>query len=159
MKKGVQATVDELARPIIEGMGLELVEVEWVKEGAGRYLRLYIDKEGGVTMDDCVAVSRAVEARLDEVDPIPDSYHLEVSSPGVERPLKTDADFARFAGQQVAITTFGPVAGQKRFVGELVGLLDGQVRLKVRPAGKHQSGTEIAIPRDQVARAHLHVDF
>lgn len=155
----VETTVDNLVRPLIEPMGYELVDVEFVREGGRRFLRLYIDKEGGVTLDDCQAVSRAVEARLDEVDPIPDQYYLEVSSPGIERPLKRDADFARFAGKMVRVSTFAPFEGSKRFVGELLGLADGAVRLRLQPQGAGDPGREIAIPRDQVAKAHLYVEF
>lgn len=158
MPNKVEALVEGLARPVVEGMGLELVAVEYVREGGRRYLRLYIDKPGGVGLDDCEAVSRQVEALLDREDPIPDSYSLEVSSPGIERPLRSDADFERFAGRMVRVTTFAPVGGRKRFTGELVGLRDGQVRLLVRPDGKGQP-QEVAIPREQVARARLHAGF
>lgn len=158
MAERIVTLVEELARPIVEAMGLELVDVEWVKEGGRRFLRLYIDREGGITLDHCEAVSRSVEAKLDEVDPIPDNYYLEVSSPGLERPLKREADFHRFAGHMVRITTYAPFAGRKQFVGELQGLVDGQVRLRLQEKAG-QPGGEIAIPRDQVAKAHLHVEF
>lgn len=150
--------VEDLARPIVEAMGLELVEVEWVREGGRRFLRLYIDREGGVTLDDCEAVSRSVEAELDRLDPIPGSYYLEVSSPGLERPLKRDADFVRFAGRKVRVITYAPVEGRKEFVGELLGLVEGQVRLRL-PASRQEPEREVAIPRDQVAKAHLYVEF
>lgn len=149
--------VEEVARPFLEERGLELVGVELVKEGANRYLRVYIDKEGGVTFDDCEAVSRAVDARLDELLPNPPYEFFEVSSPGLERPLKRDADFARYAGRTVAVSTYAPVDGQKSFVGELVGLVDGNVVLRLTQ-GKVQ-GREIALDRKLVASARLHVDF
>lgn len=140
-------------------MGLELVDVEFVKEGGRRYLRLFIDKEGGITLEDCTSVSRAVEVRLDELDPIQEPYTFEVSSPGLERPLKRDADFARFAGQMIRLSTFAPIDGQRAFVGELLGIADGQVRLRLRPESKEQPASEMAIPREQVAMARLYVEF
>lgn len=156
-KRDVSAMVDALARPLVEGLGLELVEVEWVKEANRWYLRLYIDKPGGVTLDDCEAVSRAVDERLDQADPIPERYFLEVSSPGLERPLKRDADFARFVGQTVEVSTYAAVEGQRHWRGELLGLVDGAVRLRVA-TGKGQT-REIAIDRAQVALAKLYVEF
>jgi ribosome maturation factor RimP len=153
--RSVEAVVEELARPLADQLNLELVDVEYVMEAGRRYLRLYIDKPGGVTLDDCEALSRLMSDRLDEVDPIPDQYYLEVSSPGVERPLKRDTDFARFAGQKVEVSTFAPVNGQKVFVGELVGLVDGQVCLRLTE-GK-QKGQEACLDRKQVARARLRV--
>lgn len=149
--------VEDLARPFVEERGLELVGVEVVKEGANRYLRVYIDKEGGVTFDDCEVISRAVDAKLDELLPNPPYEYFEVSSPGLERPLKRDADFARYAGRMVAVSTYAPVDGQKSFVGELVGLVDGNVVLRLTQ-GKAK-GTEIALDRKQVSSARLHVDF
>lgn len=153
--KSVQAVVEELARPFADELNFELIEVEYVKEGGHWYLRLYIDKPGGVTLDDCEAMSRLVGARLDEIDPVVDPYFLEVSSPGVERPLKDEADFARYAGQKVEINTFAPVNGQKVFVGELLGLIDGQVRLRLSE-GK-AGGSEVGVDRKQVAKARLRV--
>lgn len=152
-KRDVVATVDRLARPLVEGLGLELVDVEWLKEGGHWYLRLYIDKPAGISHDDCEAVSRVVGEELDKADPIPEHYLFEVSSPGIERPLKKDADFARFAGQPVEITTFAPIDGQRRHAGILVGLRDGQVRVRLA------QGKEIAIDRAQVAQARLRVEF
>lgn len=154
----VEATVESLARPILEPMGYELVDVEFVREGGRRYLRLYIDKEGGVTLDDCQGASRAVEARLDEVDPIAEPYYLEVSSPGIERPLRREVDFARFAGRMVQISTFAPVDGGRKFVGELLGLVNGHVHLRLS-SGAGGPAREVAIPLAQIARARLHVEF
>lgn len=155
--KSVEELVEEIARPLVEERGLELVGVELVKEGANRYLRVYIDKEGGVTFDDCEVVSRAVDSRLDEQMPDPPYEYFEVSSPGLERPLKRDADFARYAGRQVTVTTFAPVDGQKLFVGELVGLVDGNV--VVRLSEGKQKGQEIALEHKQVASCRLRVEF
>lgn len=155
--KPVEVTVEELARPLVEAQGLELVGVELVREGASRYLRVYIDKEGGVGFDDCETVSRSVDAKLDEVWPDPPYEYFEVSSPGLERPLKRDEDFARYAGRVVAVTTYAPVDGQKLFVGTLVGLVDDHIVIRLTK-GK-ESGKEFSLDRKQVASARLHVDL
>lgn len=156
-QKNLEAMVEGLAQPFADAMGLELVGVELVKEGANRYLRVYIDKEGGVSFEDCEALSRAVDAKLDEILPNPPYEYFEVSSPGLERPLKRDADFARYAGRMVTVTTFAPVDGQKSFLGELVGLIDGSVTLKL-VEGKAK-GEQLALDRSQVASVRLYVDF
>lgn len=157
IEKQLDLMVEELARPFVEERGLEMVGVELVKEGANRYLRLYIDKEGGVNFDDCEAISRAVDAKLDAILPYPPYEFFEVSSPGLERPLKRDEDFARYAGRMVAISLYAPVDGQKSFVGELAGLIDENVVLRLTQ-GKDK-GKEIALDRKQVSSARLHVDF
>lgn len=151
----VESLVEEIARPIIEGQGLEFVGVELVKEGANRYLRVYIDKEGGVSFDDCEGVSRAVDAKLDEVMPNPPYDFFEVSSPGLERPLKRDEDFARYAGQLVALSTYASIDGQKLFIGELVGLIDEHVEIRLTEGKK--AGTVVRIPRKQMAGCRLHI--
>ena len=149
--------MEELARPLVEDRGLELVDVELVKEGANRYLRVYIDKEGGVSFEDCEAISRAVDTKLDAALSNPPYEFFEVSSPGLERPLKRDEDFARYAARKVALTTFAPVDGQKLFVGELVGLVDGNVVIRLTE-GKAK-GQELSLERKKIASARLHVDF
>jgi len=131
---------------------LELVDVEYTKEGPDWILRVFIDKDGGVGLDDCEKVSRRLSSRLDEVDPIPGSYSLEVSSPGLERPLTRDEHFTRFAGRLVHIKTYAPYQGKKEWEGKLLGLEDGAV---VVEAG----GQVNKIPRDQVAKANLAVEF
>ncbi|BDG59398.1 ribosome maturation factor RimP [Caldinitratiruptor microaerophilus] len=158
MSNKVEVLVEDLVRPVVEAMGIELVAVEYVREAGRRFLRLYIDKPGGVNLDDCEAVSRRAEVLLDQEDPIPESYYLEVSSPGLERPLRKDADFERFAGRRVRITTYSPVGGRRRFEGELLGLSEGRVRLRVAPQGKGEP-EEVAIPREQVASARLRAEF
>jgi ribosome maturation factor RimP len=155
--KTIEALVEELARPIAEEHGLDVAGVELVKEGANRYLRVYIDKEGGVNFEDCESVSRALDPKLDEALPNPPYEYFEVSSPGLERPLKSDDDFARYAGQTVAIATFAPVDGQKLFIGELVGLVNGEVVVKL-PEGKTRGHT-VSLERKRVSSARLHVDF
>ncbi len=110
---------EELLLPIIGQHGFELVDVEYVKEGGNWYLRAYIDKPGGITVDDCELVSRALGDLLDEKDFIEESYILEVSSPGLGRPLRKDKDFARSIGEEVEVKTFRPINHQKEFTGIL----------------------------------------
>lgn len=110
---------EELLQPIIEQYQFELVDVEYVKEGGSWYLRAYIDKPGGITVDDCETVSRALSDLLDEHDFIEEAYILEVSSPGLGRPLKKDKDFARSIGEEIEIRTFRAINHQKEFTGIL----------------------------------------
>ena len=111
---------EQLLLPIIESHGFELVDVEYVKEAGNWYLRAYIDKPGGITVDDCEVVSRAFSDILDEKDYIEDSYIFEVSSPGLGRPLKKEKDFARSIGEEVEIRTYRAIDRQKEFIGILV---------------------------------------
>ena len=111
---------EELLLPIIESHGFELVDVEYVKEAGTWYLRAYIDKPGGITVDDCEVVSRAFSDVLDEKDYIEDTYIFEVSSPGLGRPLKKEKDFARSIGEEVEIRTYRAIDRQKEFIGILV---------------------------------------
>lgn len=129
-KSNTEKKVLPLLEPIVAERGLELVDLEFVKEGANWYLRVYIDKEGGVSIDDCEAVSRALEAKLDETDPIEQAYVLEVSSPGIDRPLKKNADFIRFQGEIIDVKLYKAVDGQKQFQGKLLGLNDGVISLE-----------------------------
>lgn len=115
----VTETVKNIAGPIVEELGLELVDVEFVREGRDWYLRVFIDKDGGVTLDDCEAVSTPLSDKLDELDPIPQSYFLEVSSPGVERPFKTDRDFEKAIGDYVRVKFYKAVNGRKTVEGIL----------------------------------------
>jgi ribosome maturation factor RimP len=152
VKPKIAATVEELIQPVIEDGGLELVDVTFTKEGNGWYLRIFIDKPGGVGIDDCQNISRKVDQILDEKDPIPQSYTLEVSSPGIERPLRKLADYDRFSGSLAKITTYAPLEGKNSFRGRLIGLRGSDVVLSV-------NGSEIIIPFEQVAGAHLEVEF
>ena len=110
---------EELLLPIVNEYQFELVDVEYVKEGSNWYLRAYIDKPGGITVDDCEAVSRRLSDLLDEHDFIDDAYILEVSSPGLGRPLKKDKDFARSIGEEIEIKTFRPIDHEREFTGIL----------------------------------------
>ena len=151
--KGRELTeqVARLVEPMLTVEGYDLVEVEVVGSGPRTILRLFIDKPGGVTLDDCASVSEAVDAILDVEDPFESSYTLEVSSPGLDRPLRKPADFVRFTGRRVRIKTYGPVDGagaRKVFPGVLRGIEGDRVRVDV-------DGTEFAVPLEAVAKAHL----
>ena len=138
-----------LAEPVAAGCGCEVWDVEYVREAGAWYLRLYIDKPGGVSIDDCEAVSRALDPILDEADPIPTSYIFEVSSAGAERVLKRPGDFERFFGEQVEVRHYQPVQGVKSHTGELVSRSeDGAVTIRV-------NGDEISFPSAQVAQVRL----
>ncbi len=144
MKKNIQQTVTELVSPVVENLNYELVDVEYVKEGANWYLRVYIDKPGGISIDDCQAVSEQVSDLLDKNDPIDQSYYLEVSSPGLDRPLKTEKDFTKYKGELVEVKVFQPIDGKKIFEGELVGLKDNFIVI-------NQDGHDVQFERDKVA--------
>lgn len=125
----IAEAVKEIAEPIIDGLnaGIELIEVEYIKEGSDWYLRLYIDKQGGVTLDDCQLVSEALNDILDEKDLIKSKYIFEVSSPGIDRPLKTDRDFQRYKGEDVEVHLYVPVENSKIFIGKLVGRENSEI--------------------------------
>lgn len=148
----VSAVIEELSAPIIEEMGLELVDIEYVKEGGRQILRVYIDKPGGVTHNDCEDVSKKLDILLDEKDPIPQSYYLEVSSPGIERPLKKLKDFQRFTGYTIRITSFVALDGRKKFVGKLAGIEENNLIIE-------EKGKTFSIPLNHVASARLHAEF
>lgn len=152
----VTEVVEELAAPIFQDLGLELVEIEYVKEGKSWFLRVYIDKETGVDIEDCGMVSERLGEKLDEIDPIPHNYFLEVSSPGAERPLKKAKDFEKAIGKNVFIKTYEPIDGEKNFEGQLLEF-DGQT-IKVDVKIKTRKKT-IEIPYEKVANARLAVIF
>lgn len=152
----VTEVVEELTQPILKELELELVEIEFVKEGKNWFLRVYIDKENGVDIEDCGIVSERLSEKLDELDPITQNYFLEVSSPGAERPLKKAKDFEKAIGKNVFIKTYEPIGGEKGFEGELLDY-DGQtvkVEIKIKTRKK-----VIEIPFEKVASARLAVIF
>lgn len=151
-KQNIVSRVEELVLPILESADFELVDVEYVKEGPNWYLRIFIDHPEGIDLDDCEFVSRKVEALLDEEDFIKESYILEVSSPGIERPLKYEKDFIRFAGEQIMVNTYKPINGRKTFKGLLQGLDGKDIIVK-------EDSEEIRLPLSDVSHAHLVVDF
>lgn len=141
-KESTTAIAARLAQPLLEQMGLVLWDLRFEKEGSLWYLRYFIDKDGGVTIDDCESFSRAVEKKLDEADPIDQSYTLEVSSPGIERELTKDWHYEACMGQEVSVLLIRPVDGTREFVGRLTGrseegitvLLPGDVEMTFRPS-------------------------
>ncbi len=152
-KKDYEARTEAILIPIMEKHGFELVDVEYVKEMGNYYLRAYIDKEGGITIDDCEVVSRELEAILDKEDYIEESYILEVSSPGLGRPLKKEKDFARSIGKEVDIRLFKSVDKVKDFTGVLV----DYDPLKVIIALDDETTVEFA--RKDIALIRLSFDF
>lgn len=130
-KQEIEQHCTELVMPIIEAHGFELVDVEYVKEGADYYLRVYADKEGGITIDDCVLISRSLEEKLDAADRMTDAYILEVSSPGLTRPLKKDKDFKRNLGKKVEVKLYRAVDGVKEFEAYLDGYTEETVTLRI----------------------------
>jgi ribosome maturation factor RimP len=150
MQDDILARIEPVVTGIVEYAGLELVHIELRREGAGLILRLYIDKEGGVGLEDCARVSRQVSAQMDVDDPIHGHYTLEVSSPGPDRLLSRDRDFERFTGHRVRVTTHAPIDGQRNFIGRLEPPGSGTVQLAL------EDGRSVTIPRDQIAKARLH---
>ncbi|RIV29356.1 ribosome maturation factor RimP [Alicyclobacillaceae bacterium I2511] len=155
-KERVTDIVERLAEPIVSTAGVELVDVEYKKEGDSWYLRVFIDKPGGVDLDDCGRVSEALSDLLDEVDPIPTAYFLEVSSPGAERPLKKPRDFQQAIGSYVSVGLYEPMDGQKTFAGVLVHYDESGLTLAVKKVTKTH---EVVIPTARVASARLAVQF
>ncbi len=148
----VERLVGQWVESIVEDSNCELVDVNFVKEGPEWVLRVFIDKPEGVGVDDCQDVSMQLSERLDQEDPIPQAYSLEVSSPGLERPLTKEQDFQRFAGEMVKVRTYSPLNQRKNFTGKLLGLESGMVQLEL------DDGV-VNIPYEQVAKAKLHVEF
>ena len=146
----IVARTEELVTPIIEENHFELVDVEYVKEGANWYLRVYADKEGGINIDDCVLISRALEAKLDEEDLIKDAYILEVSSPGLGRPLKKDRDCERNLGKAVEIKLYKPLEGCKEFEGILKDYSKDDVRIETGEREYTFSRKDIAVIRQAI---------
>ena len=144
----VVAEVEAFVQPVIQEMNLELVEVQFRREGGGWILRLFIDREGGVTVDDCAALSRQVSAYLEVEDIVEHAYTLEVSSPGVERPLKRQEDYVRFSGRKARIKLRDSLDGQRVFIGILGGLKDNILLLDV-------DGQHMEIDLGAIARARL----
>ena len=144
--------VASFAKPIVEEHGCELWDVEYVREGSEYFLRLYLDKEGGVDINDCEDVSRAVDPVLDEKDPIKESYHFEVCSAGLERALKRPSDFERFMGSPITVKLYRPRNGLKEIPCVLRGYDNGQVTVE---AGKET----ITFAKSEVALVRLRVEF
>ena len=134
-----------MVKPFLDENGFELVDIEYVKEGGNWFLRVFADKEGGIDIDECGRISEYLSAKLDETDPIPDAYFLEVSSPGAERPLKKPEDMAKAVGKHVFMTTYEPIDGAKEFEGKLLSF-DGEQAVVEVGKKKH------ALPRSEERR-------
>lgn len=154
--KDIEEAVEKVLEPILESDGIEVVDVEYVRE-RNWILRIYIDKEGGVDLNDCQVISEKAGAILDEKDLIPDNYMLEVSSPGLDRVLKKDKDFIRYADSDVDVKLFAPLDGKKgakAFTAHLEGLAeDGSLRLTL------ESGDSLLLSRDKISQVRLHFSF
>lgn len=148
-----EAKTEELVLPLVEANHFELVDVEYVKEAGTWYLRIYIDKEGGININDCELVSRAFSEILDKEDYIEDAYILEVSSPGLGRPLKKDKDFQRNLGEEVEVRTYKPINKQKEFVGLLDAWDKETVTLQL------ESGELFTIARADIALIRQYIEF
>ena len=148
----VTELVTKLAEPVVAEHGCSLWDVEYVREGSEYFLRLYLDKEGGVDINDCEAISRAMDPILDEADPISGSYHFEVCSAGLERVLKRPGDFARFLGENITVKLYRPRNGLKEIPCVLRGYDNGRLTVE---AGKE----EITFEKSEVALVRLRVEF
>ncbi|MEG0692503.1 MAG: ribosome maturation factor RimP [Oscillospiraceae bacterium] len=155
MKKNTSNTVlvvTDLVKPITDSLGLTIWDVEFEKEGSMWILRVIIDKEGGVSVDDCEAVSRPLDAKLDEVDPIDQSYCLEVSSAGIERHLSKEWHFAKCMGEKISLRLIRPYNGERDFIGELTNFVDNSVSIKTNVE-------EYTFNLSDVAFVRLHTEF
>lgn len=148
----VEKIAERLVEPIIDSLQCELVDIEYKKEGSQWYLRIYIDKTGGVTIDDCQAVSEQVSKLLDEKDPIPHSYILEVSSPGLDRVLKKDSDFKRFKGSLIDVSLYKSIEGRKKYRGVLIDFTDEFLTVEAKEK-------TIDFKRSDIAMVRLAVEF
>ncbi len=151
--KEIVERVDALLKSIVEKNGFELVDIEFVKEGPNRYLRVYADKDGGITIDDCEIISRALEAELEKDDFIQQAYILEVSSPGIDRILKKDFEYIKYKGRMVEVKLYKPVDKIKHYQGELVGLIDEKIVIK------NENDEEMSFDKKDVAVCRLAVVF
>jgi ribosome maturation factor RimP len=148
----IKGIVEEMVHTFLDEHNFELVDVEYVKEGSNYFLRVYVDKEGGIDIDDCGMISEYLSQKLDENDPIPTAYFLEVSSPGAERPLKKSEDVAKAVGKDVFVTVYEAIDGLKEFEGRLLSFENDEL---VISAGKKQ----YTVPYAKVASARLAIIF
>lgn len=152
-RKGAAAAVLEIAEPVAASLGLEIWDVRYEKEGSSWYLRIFIDKPGGVNIDDCERFSRTVDPLIDEADPIDGSYYFEVSSPGIERELVRPEHFLRYVGQKVSVRFIRPVEGRRDYVGTLERFEDGTATLAL------EEGRALSFDRRQASRVRVYADF
>ena len=144
-----------VAERVTSGRGFELADVELKRERGGYLVRLYVDKEGGIGLDDLQSVSEEVSAIMDAEDPVPASYTLEVSSPGLDRPLRTEADYRRFRGRLVKISSYEPVEGRRHWIGRLTSFEDGVVGLTLEKEG----GRTCLVPFSRISHGRLEIEF
>lgn len=154
MSSNVKTTTEQLITPILNEKDLYLVDIEYVKEGPDWFLRVFIDKDGGVTIDECGEVSLELSEKLDEVDVIKGNYFLEVSSPGVERPLKTKNDFKQSINKNVYITLYVHIDGEKEFEGTLIKFENDTATIEYKVKTRKK---EVEVPFDKIAKARLAV--
>lgn len=152
MTTEIKERVKTLIDPILLEQGLELVEMEYRREPRGWVLRIYIDKEGGVTLEDCTRINQELGRLLDVEDFITNPYVLEVSSPGLTRPLKTERDFRKVQSQRVKVRTFEPIMDRREFKGKLLEVSDQGIEIEA-------DGERISIPFSNIGKAHLEIDF
>ena len=152
IKKNIATTVAELVSPVAQQMGIVLWDVEFVKEGAKRILRITIDSDEGIDINTCEAFHRTIDPMLDEADPIDESYYLEVTSPGIEREIKTDAHIEWCKGEKVEVRLYAAKNGSKSFVGNLIGLNDGKVVIEI-------NGESVEFEKNEIAKMHTVFDF
>lgn len=152
MEAETERAVSQMVEPIVASHGMELVHVEYRREARGWVLRIYIDREGGVSLDDCVLVSNEVGPVIDVEDLFQASYTLEVSSPGLNRVLKNERDFERFRERPVRIRTHNPIGKRRNLRGRLLGCTEGVIHIEV-------DGEVLSIPLSNVAKANLEFEF
>lgn len=151
-KRRTEDITRDIALPILSDLGYELVDIEFIKEGANWFLRLYIDKPDGITLDDCQKASQKIGDALDKQDPIKHNYYLELSSPGLDRPLKTEKDFIRYKDHKVDISLYKSIEGSKNHTGRLIGLKDNIIKIEV-------GNRNLEFNRDDVAIVRLTIEF
>ena len=154
-EQGPKEVVREVAERVTRGRGFELVDVELKRQRGGMLVRLFVDKDGGIRLDDLQSVSEEVSAILDAEDPIESSYTLEVSSPGLDRPLRTEAEYRRFVGRLVKISSYEPIDGRRHWTGRLQSVDGGVVTVTL----EKEKGAAARIPLAKVAHGRLEVEF
>jgi len=152
MFKEILDRVRVIAEPILSNEGMELVEIEYRRESKGWVLRLYIDNERGVTLDDCTRISQEIGRNLDVEDFISNAYTLEVSSPGLARPLKKEKDFMKYRNHVIRVKTFDPIGKRRQFKGKLLGLSENRIEIEI-------DRDTFQIPLSNVAKANLEIDW
>lgn len=152
-KNDIEQLTFKITEPIVEELDMELVDIEYIKEGPNMYLRVYIDKVGGVSLDDCQRVSEQLSEALDREDPISENYFLEISSPGIDRPLKNDKDLQRSIGKDVEISLYKSSEGKKKLIGKLLNFDEENIYIE------DEDSKEISIEKNIISKINLAVIF